>query len=68
MQSNQQNILSENVGDVRLLQRPLENQYCYLRQIFLGYADVKWSKTINSIMNLILQIIVFFAIWTYTDS
>ena len=27
------------------LQRPLESQYCYLQQIFLGYAVVKRSKT-----------------------
>ena len=37
--------MPENVGYVRLLQKPLESQYCYLQQVFLGCADVEGSKT-----------------------
>ena len=37
--------MPENVGYVWLPQRPLESQYCYLQQTFLGYAVVKGSNT-----------------------
>ena len=45
VQIDQKNILPENIGYVRLLQRLLKSRYCYLQQKFLGYADVRGSKT-----------------------